>query len=208
MVEAERAAAGEGPRRRHRRGARPVLQGRHRARDGGLSQTTSGALRARRLRGILREGRRAGDDDLSRVRRLQALVRQPGSGAARGAQYPGAVRSQVDEAQQRRLPPHRRRGAEARVRGSRHLLRRPGVRRDAGRRPAVEGVREGARPADRLADRRRGRISPGTRCRFDSKVKEWKYWVANICGCVRTAPARRRDPNRLEARSRTRPTSR
>ena len=110
-----------------------------------------GAVGARRFLRVLRPGRAARDDDLSWLRGLQAVVRQPGPGAARGAQYPRAVRPPVDEAQQRSLPAHRGRGTEACLRGSRQLLRRPGIRSESGRGSAVKGVRERTRPADRRA---------------------------------------------------------
>ena len=84
---------GRGPQRRHRRGARPLLQGRHRARDGRLPQAARRAVRARRFRRVLRPRRGAEHDDLSGLRGLQAFVRQPGAGAARGAQHPGEFRS-------------------------------------------------------------------------------------------------------------------
>ena len=142
-----------GPQRRHRGGARPLLQGRHRGRDGRLPQAARRAVRARRFRRVLRPHRRAEHDDLSRLRGLQASVRQPGAGAARGAQHPGELRPQGDEAQQPRLSSHRGRGAEARLCGSRHLLRRSRLRAHARRGTAVEGLRQGARETDRSEQR-------------------------------------------------------
>ena len=62
-------------------------------------------------------------DDLSRLHRLQARLRQPGSGAAADAQHPRAVRSPRDGLCERGLPPHGRRSDEARLRGPRFVLR-------------------------------------------------------------------------------------
>ena len=42
---------------------------------------------------------------------------------------------------------------------------------------------------------------------FDTKVKEWRYWVANIADGAEPRPAGARTPNRFAAPSRTRPTS-
>ena len=56
----------------------------------------------------------------------------------------------------------------------------PGIRSESGRRSAVEGVREGARQADRSAAARRGRYLAGDPLPFDSKVKSWNYWIANV----------------------------
>ncbi|PYS33186.1 MAG: hypothetical protein DMG14_32365 [Acidobacteria bacterium] len=57
----------KGPNCRHRRCSRSLLQRRHRRRDGPISQTAPGTFRTRRLRGVFREDRRAGDDQLSWV---------------------------------------------------------------------------------------------------------------------------------------------
>ncbi len=142
---------GEGPRprRRHRRGARSVLQGRHREGDGGVPAEARRAVRRERLCRLLRAHRRAREDHVSWLHRLQARLRQPGPGAVAGAQHPRELRSAEDGTRERGLPAHRDRGDEARVCGSRHLLRGSGVRAGAGRRVVVEGVREGARGADR-----------------------------------------------------------
>ena len=67
MVDAEKAAGFERPNRRHRRGARPFLQGRHRARDGGISKREGRAVGARSLRVVLGQSRGAAHDELSRV---------------------------------------------------------------------------------------------------------------------------------------------
>ena len=169
----------EGSRRRHRRRPRSLLQGRHRPRDGRLPEGARGALGARRLLRVLRQDRAAGDDDLSRLRRLQALVRQPGPGSARGAQHPRAVRPEVDAAQQRPLPAHRRRGAQARLRRSRQLLRRPGIRRESGEGLlSKEYAKERARQID--AQQASKAYLAGDPLRFDSKVKSWNYWIANL----------------------------
>ena len=150
MVEAERAAKAKGR-------AAGIVAARDRfykgdiaARDGGVP---AGARARRSTRATSPSSsprvEEPAHDDLSRLHRLQARLRQPGAGAAADAQHPRELRPAGDGLRQRRLPPHGHRGDEARVRGSRHLLRRPGVRAGAGRRAAVEGVREGARRADR-----------------------------------------------------------
>ena len=156
----------QGPRGRHRRGARSLLQGRHRARDGRVSASST--------------TRRSSSSDFSE---FFATIEEPatttyrgytvykqafgsqGPVAARDVEHPRELRPAGDGPQQRRLHPHGDRGDEARLRRSRHLLRRSGVRASAGRRSAVEGVREGARRADRSAGTRHARSSPAIRCR-------------------------------------------
>ena len=110
------------------------------------------------------QDRRAGDDQLPRISGLQALVRQPGPRAARGAQHPRAVRPEGDEAQQRRLHPYRRRSAEAGVRRSRHLLRGSGFRQSAGRRPALENRTPRSAPLASTRKRRPGPSRLEIRC--------------------------------------------
>ena len=84
---------GQGTRRRHRRRSRSLLQGRHREGDGGVPAAARRAVRPERLRRVLRARRGAGEDDVSRLHRLQALVHEPGAGAAAGAQHPRELRS-------------------------------------------------------------------------------------------------------------------
>ena len=50
---------------------------------------------------------------------------------------------------------------------------------DPGRRPAVEGLCQRARQADRSAARL-ARLLAGNPLPFDSQVKTWNYWVANL----------------------------
>ena len=76
------------------------------------------------------------------------------------------------------------------------LLRRSRVRAGAGRRSAVEGLRARARQADRSEAARRASFVAGNPLPFDSKVKEWPYWVANIADGAKPgqpAPERRTD---------------
>ncbi len=139
----------EGPRGGDRGGARPVLQRRHRRSDGGLPPETRRAVREERLLRVLRQGRRADVHHLQGLHGLQAGLRQPGAVAAADAEHPRELRPARDGAQQPGLHSHADRGDEAVVRGPRHLLRGPGVREGARRRPAVEGVCERARRTDR-----------------------------------------------------------
>ena len=101
MVEAERKAGKKGR-------AAGIAAARDRFYKGDIAREMVAFLKEHqapweleRLRGIFRQSRAAGDDDVSRLRRLQTVVRQSGSGTARGAQHPRAIRSQVDETQQR-----------------------------------------------------------------------------------------------------------
>ena len=167
MVEAERSARRPGPLCRHRRGARPVLQRRHRARDGRVPSETRRALRPARLRRVFCTYRGAGPHDLSRLHGLQARIWQSGSRAAADAEHPRAVRSESDGLRERRLPSHRGRSDEARVRRPRHLLRGSCVCQGAGRRAPVQGLCEGARGPDRsearvdvLCRRRSAQVRP------------------------------------------------
>ena len=150
MVGAERAAKAQGPRGRHRRGARPLLQGGHRARDGRVPAEA--------------RARRSIDRDFAE---FFARVEAPASTTYRGyTVYKHAFGSQgpmllqtlnILENFDLRAMGYasadylhtRHRGDEAGVCRSRHLLRGPGVREGPGRRAALEGVREGARGADR-----------------------------------------------------------
>ena len=88
---------------------------------------------------------------LSRLHRLQARLLEPGAGDAADAQHPRDVRPGGDASRQRRLRAHRHRGDEAGLCRPRHLLRRHGLRAGAGRRAAVEGLRQGAGGADQPA---------------------------------------------------------
>ena len=118
---------------RHRRRARPLLQGRHRARDGGVPESARRAVGARATSPNTSPG--------SRRRRSTTYRGYDVYKHSFGSQGPVAARAlnilehfdlQVDGAQQRRLPPHGDRSAEARVCRSRQLLRRPGVRAESG----------------------------------------------------------------------------
>ena len=104
----------EGARGGDRRGARPVLQGRHRRSDGGLPAEARRAVREERLRRVLRQGRGADVHHLQGLHRLQAELRQPGPVAAADAEHPRKLRPARDGAQQPGLHPHADRGDEAR----------------------------------------------------------------------------------------------
>ena len=149
MVEAERGAK---PRGR----AAGIMAARDRFYKGDIAREMVAFLRQHdapfdesRFRRLLRSRRGAGTHDLPRLHRLQARLRQSGPRAAADTEHPRAVRSARDGLRQRRLPPHDCRGDEARLRGSRYVLCRPGVRADAIGRSAVEGLRERARSAHR-----------------------------------------------------------
>ena len=144
----------------HRRGARSLLLGRHRARDGGVSARARRAVRRQRFQRVLRAARGTCKDDLPRLHRLQARVRQPGPGAAAGAEHPRDIRPPRDGLRQRRLPAHRDGVDEARLCRSRQLLRRPIVRDVAGccRRRMPRSA-----PRSSIRGTRRGRSSPAIR---------------------------------------------
>ena len=151
MVEAERGAKGRGR-------AAGIAAARDRFYKGDIAkemvaflQKHQAPVRRQRLRRVLRPHRGAGVDHLPRLHRLQARVLEPGAGAAADAQHPRDVRPGGDAPRQRRLRAHRHRGDEAGLCRPRHLLRRHRVRAGAGRRAAVEGLRQGARGADQPA---------------------------------------------------------
>ena len=139
--------------------ARSLLSRRHRPRAGARHAGTGRAHHARRSRPVAAAGRGAAADPLPRHRRLQARHLDAGARVAAVAEPPRELRPQGARLQQRELHPHRVPGDEPRLRRPRLLLRRPVL--PAGRadpRPAVEGVREGARRDDpHGAQRRDGR---------------------------------------------------
>ena len=160
MVEAERAHKAEGR-------AAGVAAARDRFYKGDIAQEMVGFLKAHDAPFELADFAEfyarveaPSDDHLPRIRGLQAFVRRPGAGAAPGAEHPGKFRSPGHEAQQPGISAHRGGSAKTRLCGPRFLLRRPRLRAHARRRPAVEGLRQGARQADRSQEclaRLRGR---------------------------------------------------
>ena len=145
---------------------RALLHGRHRA---GIRARRAGAGRAhhaRRPRELAAAARGAAAHELSRRRGLQARHLDPGPGAAADAQHPRELRPARAGLQQRELHPHAVPGDEPRVRRPRLLLRRPVL--PAGRaaaRPAVEGIREGARGDDPAATATTRTRAPAIRIR-------------------------------------------
>ena len=67
-----------------------------------FSEENGGAVPLRRLRELYRQGRDAGLHQLSRLRRLQEPVGEPGPGGALRAEHPRRLRPEEDGAQQRR----------------------------------------------------------------------------------------------------------
>src|SRR5262249_44131046 len=132
MAEAERAAAGKGR-------AAGIAAARDRFYKGDIARDMVSFLRQHEapfelddFAEFFAKVEAPRHDHLPRLPGLQARVRKPRARVARSAQSAGAVRSQVNEAKQRRLHPHRRGGAEACLRRSRYLLRGSGLRSGAG----------------------------------------------------------------------------
>ena len=113
-------------------------------------QARGGLLTADDLAGAHR--RLGGHDqhDLSWLRRPRAAAQHPGVRGAGDAEHPGGLRHRGDGPQLRRPPPRRRRGQEDRLRRSRRLPGRSGVRAavSAGH-AVVEGVRGASPPGHR-----------------------------------------------------------
>ena len=98
-------------------------------------------------------------DDLSRLARVRAAAERAGHRGAADAQHPRRLRSRALAVRQRRASARAARSEEARVRGSRALLRRPRVRARAGRGADLEGA---TRPrAASTIDPRRASAAPG-----------------------------------------------
>ena len=132
--------------RRRREEHRGVPQGERRHHQRGGSRELSA------VRGC------ADSRELPRRRGLRVPAQLAGLRDARGAQHPRGLQAEGDGAQQRAVPARDHRGAEAVVRRSQRLCRRPEVRPehpDAG--AALEGVRRGAALADRSEPRHRRR---------------------------------------------------
>ena len=180
MVEAERAREGDGPRRRHRRRARSLLQRRHRAGDGRVPAEARRAVRRQRLRRVLRAHRRAGEDHVSRLHRLQARLRQPGPGAAAGAQHPRELRSARRWATRSADYLHTVIEAMKLAYADRDTY----YADPAFVQVPAEGLLSKAYAKERAAliDPKRASTSfiAGDPLKYDSKVKQWTFWKANV----------------------------
>ena len=178
MVEAERAAKAKAA-RRHRRRARPFLQGRHRARDGRLP---AGGTRRR--------------STLSDFGEFFARIEAPAQTTYRGytvykhgfgSQGPFLLQT-LNILEQFDLKAMGYASADylhtvteamklAYADRDTYYADPAFVTRRAG--PAVEGLCEGARAADRSSRASRALVA-GDPLKYDDQVKTWTYWRANI----------------------------
>ena len=198
-AEAQALAAGQEPARGAAGRLRPLLHGRHRRRAGAGDAGAGRPDHEAGPRPLAPEARGAGPDELQGDRRLQAHGLDPGPRDAAGAQHPRGHRSPGHGLQLAPLHPHRLPGDQHGLRRSRLLLWRPRLpARGAGRRPALEGLREQSAGRACALDRNDPDVRPGDPYPFQGGTNPFRA----LLDAWRTrARQPRRGPRRTTARA-------